>query len=64
MMPVVQGQAVTRRQILLYTLLLVPLGVLPAFIGLGGMLYLVGSAGDGLLVAAGSLRHLARDATR
>src|SRR6201992_2874905 len=38
MMPVVKGKVSTRRQILLYTLLLAPLGVLPAFIGLGGIL--------------------------
>ena len=47
MLPVVKGKAVTRRQIMLYTLLLAPLGVVPAFIGLGGMLYLVSSASMG-----------------
>src|ERR1700744_179608 len=41
MLPVVRGKAVTRNHILVYTLLLAPLGVVPAFIGLGGMLYLV-----------------------
>ena len=59
-----KGKTVTRRHILAYTLLLAPLGVVPAFIGLGGMLYLVASATHGLLDAAGSLRHLARNATR
>jgi protoheme IX farnesyltransferase len=39
MMPVVKGKAVTRWQILAYTLLLVPLGLTPALIGLGGPLY-------------------------
>ncbi|HTT83836.1 MAG TPA: heme o synthase [Rhizomicrobium sp.] len=39
MLPVVRGKRNTRWQILLYTLLLVPLGLLPAFIGLGGPLY-------------------------
>jgi protoheme IX farnesyltransferase len=34
MMPVVAGVAETRRQILLYTLLLAPLGTLPAVIGM------------------------------
>ena len=47
MLPVVSGKAVTRRHILIYSLLLAPLGVVPAFIGLGGMLYLVSSASMG-----------------
>jgi protoheme IX farnesyltransferase len=40
MLPVVKGKAHTRLQILVYTLLLVPLGLTPAFIGLGGPVYL------------------------
>jgi protoheme IX farnesyltransferase len=40
MLPVVAGPDETRRQILLYALALGPLGVAPAFIGLGGWLYL------------------------
>ena len=47
MLPVVRGKRVTRNHILAYTLLLAPLGVAPAFIGLGGMLYLVASASMG-----------------
>jgi protoheme IX farnesyltransferase len=47
MLPVVKGKPVTRRHIMAYTLLLVPLGVVPAFIGLGGMVYLVASASMG-----------------
>jgi heme o synthase len=39
MLPVVRGEAVTRRQILIYSLILAPVGVLPAFIGLGGLLF-------------------------
>ncbi len=39
MLPVVAGLEETRRQILLYTLLLVPMGVVPYFIGLGGVVY-------------------------
>jgi heme o synthase len=39
MLPVVSGEAETRRQILIYSLILAPVGVLPAFIGLGGPLY-------------------------
>jgi protoheme IX farnesyltransferase len=48
MLPVVKGKDHTRLQILLYTLLLVPLGVAPVAIGIGGPLYLAVSAGIGL----------------
>jgi protoheme IX farnesyltransferase len=39
MMPVVAGEVSTRWQILLYTLLLVPLGIAPWALGYGGLLY-------------------------
>jgi len=39
MLPVVAGPDETRRQILLYSLFLVPLAVTPYFIGLGGIVY-------------------------
>jgi protoheme IX farnesyltransferase len=39
MLPVVKGKAATRRHILGYTLLLVPLGFAPSFIGLAGPVY-------------------------
>jgi protoheme IX farnesyltransferase len=39
MLPVVRGPDATRRQILIYSLILAPLGVAPALIGLGGALY-------------------------
>jgi protoheme IX farnesyltransferase len=49
MLPVVSGPAETRRQILIYSLVLAPLGVLPWLIGYAGVLYgataLVGGAG-------------------
>ena len=48
MMPVVAGKPSTRLQILLYTLVLVPLGLAPAFIGLGGPLYLASAALGGI----------------
>jgi protoheme IX farnesyltransferase len=48
MLPVVAGKAHTRLQILLYTLVLVPLGVLPAALKIGGPLYLAASATLGL----------------
>jgi protoheme IX farnesyltransferase len=47
MLPVVKGKPATRNQILIYTLFLAPLGTVPAFIGLGGMLYLITSASMG-----------------
>jgi heme o synthase len=65
MLPVVKGKTTTRRHILAYTLLLAPLGVVPAFIGLGGMLYLILSASMGfwmLLEAVATLRE--RDEVR
>ena len=40
MMPVVRGKASTRRQILAYTAILLPVGLLPAAIGLAGPVYL------------------------
>lgn len=43
MLPVVAGGDETRRQILIYTALLAPLGMAPALIGLGGLAYLVTS---------------------
>ena len=48
MLPVVKGKPHTRFQILLYTLVLVPLGMLPAFLHIGGVVYLAASAGIGL----------------
>src|ERR1700759_4265104 len=48
MLPVVKGKPHTRFQILLYTLVLVPLGVLPAMLHIGGPIYLAASAGIGL----------------
>jgi protoheme IX farnesyltransferase len=44
MMPVVKGAASTRRQILIYSLILVPVAIAPVFTGLGGALYLAVSA--------------------
>lgn len=40
MMPVVRGKAVTRHQILAYSLVLAPTALLPALMGIGGWLYL------------------------
>ncbi|HWV80654.1 MAG TPA: heme o synthase [Hyphomicrobiaceae bacterium] len=43
MLPVVAGEEETRRQIVIYSALLVPLGVAPAIIGLGGAAYAIAS---------------------
>ena len=40
MLPVAKGEPATRLQILLYSLILVPLALAPAFTGLGGVAYL------------------------
>ena len=48
MMPVVKGSASTRRQIFAYSLVLAALGLVPAFTGLGGRVYLVVAALGGL----------------
>ncbi len=57
MLPVVAGEDETRRQILLYSILLVPLAIMPYAIGLGGMLYLATSvlSGAGFLWLAGNV---------
>ena len=52
MLPVVAGGDETRRQILIYSVLLAILGVAPALIGLGGIIYLVTSAGLGVAFVA------------
>jgi len=52
MMPNVAGPDSTRTQILVYTLLLAPLGVVPFFMGLGGWTYAVVSVISGLLMTA------------
>jgi protoheme IX farnesyltransferase len=58
MMPNVAGPAATRRQMIVYSLLLAPVGVLPALMGFGGMIYLAVSAIGGLLMVALTLRVL------
>ncbi|MFL5239092.1 MAG: heme o synthase [Rhizomicrobium sp.] len=54
MLPVAKGKTHTRYQIVAYTLLLSPLGLAPAFIGLGGVLYAAAAFAFGcwMLVAA------------
>ena len=45
MLPVVAGSDVTRRQILFYTLLLAPVGLLPVAMGFGGVFYAFAATG-------------------
>ncbi|WP_300378638.1 heme o synthase [Henriciella sp.] len=47
MLPVTHGAKATRNQILAYTVLLAPLGVLPVFTGLAGLVYGVAATGLG-----------------
>ena len=49
MMPVVRGASSTRRQILIYSLALVPICIAPAFTGLGGGAYLAVSSLGGMV---------------
>ena len=50
MLPVVAGERETRRQILLYTLLLAPLGVAPWLLGYAGAIYGITAAVSGALM--------------
>ena len=50
MLPVVKGDAATRLQILLYTLILVPLAVSPWLLGFAGLLYGAVSAATGAVM--------------
>src|SRR5436190_3845712 len=58
MLPVVSGERETRRQILIYTLLLAPLGVAPWFIGLTGPVYGVVAIVGGAIMLALAIRIL------
>lgn len=56
MMPVARGARSTRLQILLYSLVFVPVAIAPAFTGLGGPIYLVVSVVGGLAFLALAVR--------
>ncbi len=56
MMPVAKGAKSTRLQILLYTLIFVPVAILPTFVGLGGVIYGVVSVTGGLFFLYLALR--------
>jgi heme o synthase len=59
MLPVVAGEQETRRQILLYTLILVPLGVAPWLLGYTGLIYGVAAVvlGAGMFILALRVRR-------
>lgn len=56
MMPVARGAKSTRLQILIYTLIFVPVAIAPAFLGLGGVVYLAVSVAGGLFFLALAFR--------
>ncbi len=56
MLPVVAGPRETRRQILLYSVLLVPVSLVPAFIGLAGAVYAAAAAALGALFVLAAVR--------
>ena len=56
MLPVVAGLAETRRQILIYTLILAPLGLLPWLFGYAGPVYGVAAAVSGAIMIALAFR--------
>jgi heme o synthase len=58
MLPVVRGERETRRQILLYTVLLAPLGVAPWLIGFAGAIYGVVATVTGAVMLALAVRLL------
>src|SRR6185437_3701811 len=66
MLPVVAGDAETRRQILLYTLVLVPIGLAPWALGYAGLLYGVTAlvTGAAMLVLAWQVRAERRPVDR
>ena len=65
MLPVVAGGKETRRQIVIYTLLLVPLTLVPWFLGFSGTVYAVAAAvlGVGFLVSVWRDAHDRQDET-
>ena len=52
MLPVVKGPDATRTQILVYSLILAPIGVLPALLGTGGLLYAIAAIVLGVIFVA------------
>ncbi len=65
MLPVVAGRVATTRQILLYSVLLVPISVLPSVLGFGGMIYAATALICGAILVVLAFRlHGSTDADR
>ena len=62
MLPVAKGEPATRLQILIYSLILVPFALAPAFTGLGGVAYLAIAAVGGIVFVALAARLFATKA--
>ena len=58
MMPVVAGEKATKRQMLAYTLILLPVAAAPSFVGIAGPAYLAVSAILGLMFVGHAVRVL------
>ena len=58
MLPVVAGDASTRRWIVAYALLLLPVSLAPCATGAAGAVYGIGALAAGLVLAAGAVRVL------
>jgi heme o synthase len=62
MLPVAKGEPATRLQILIYSLILVPLALAPAFTGLGGPVYLaIAAIGGAAFVGLAARLFLTKD---
>lgn len=64
MLPVVSGRDETRKQILIYSLILAPLGVAPSFIGVSGLAFGIFSAALGGYLIFGAVRLWRSDTDR
>ena len=60
MLPVTAGAEATRRQILLYSILMVPLSLTPWFLGAAGALFAIGAGVLGAVFVAGAVAVLVR----
>lgn len=61
MLPVVAGAATTKRQMLLYTVVLLPISLAPYALGLAGLPYLIGTGLLGALFLIAAIRVLRAD---
>lgn len=61
MLPVVAGAAATKRQMLLYTVVLLPISLAPYALGLAGLPYLIGTGLLGALFLIAAIRVLRAD---